>query len=145
MYFEEDKQQESGVNFIEMNASSCGEGEYCTRIIRRLSNNKNYVFGVSVVFQNNNTSHMSNRLVVRPTIIATEREESTKEEEETSQTESVQTKTPGQILKESISLEKQLANSQKIIGDFKESKEEQVASLFSYLAKNPINLKFKLS
>ena len=143
MYFEEDKQHESGVNFIEMKESQCGTGKYCSRVIRELNNDKNYIIGVSLIFQNNSITRMSNRLVVRPSIIATEQQEEDKDIKQ----EEIETrnKSPSQLLTTVLSLEQQKANSQKIIGDFRETEQEKIANLFAYLSKNPINIQFKLS
>jgi len=147
MYFEEEKQHETGVKFIEKYGSACDNGEYCSQKISGLTNDKNYIIGVSAIFQNGSMTRMSNRLVMRPEDIPDNNEE---EEEDnttnnTTQNTTVQTQTPTRILAGALLREKRKANSQKILTDFNKSQSEHISDLFSYLATNPINLQFKLS
>ena len=145
MYFEEEKQNESGVSFIEVYGNECKDDKYCTYTITGLTNNKNYVIGVSIIFQNDNVTRTSERLVLRPEEIVRQLNETEEERDTLTPSNSVQSRTPSQILTNALRAEQSRARSQKIIRDFKESEEEQVSSLFSYLAKSPINLEFKLS
>ena len=146
MYFEEEQQHTKGVYFEEKPGSECNKNEsYCSHIVAGLTNNKNYIMGVSVIFQSNDVTRMSNRLVMRPTRIITNEVEQSEKPKENKQESKAQTRTPAQILSAALLREKRKANSQKILTDFKKSQAEQISDLFSYLATNPINLQFKLS
>ena len=145
MYFEEEQQHIKGVNFQEKPGYQCDNNSpYCSHIITGLSNNKNYIIGVSAIFQSNDITRMSNRLVIRPERTKKTETESNKPKEN-EQESKTQTRTPAQILSGALLREKRKANSQKILTNFKKSYEEQISDLFSYLATNPINLQFKLS
>ena len=146
MYFEEEQQHTKGVYFEEKLGNECNKNEtYCSHVVTGLINNKNYIMGVSVIFQSNDVTRMSNRLVMRPTRIITNEVEQSEKSKENKQESKAQTRTPAQILSAALLREKRKANSQKILTDFKKSQAEQISDLFSYLATNPINLQFKLS
>ena len=146
MYFEEEQQHTKGVYFEEKLGNECNQNEtYCSHVVTGLINNKNYIMGVSVIFQSNDVTRMSNRLVMRPTRIITNEVEQSEKPKENKQESKAQTRTPAQILSAALLREKRKANSQKILTDFKKSQAEQISDLFSYLATNPINLQFKLS
>ena len=146
MYFEEEQQHTKGVYFEEKLGNECNQNEtYCSHVVTGLINNKNYIMGISVIFQSNDVTRMSNRIVMRPTRIITNEVEQSEKPKENKQESKAQTRTPAQILSAALLREKRKANSQKILTDFKKSQAEQISDLFSYLATNPINLQFKLS
>jgi hypothetical protein len=143
MYFEEEKQNVSGVSFVEVYGNECTDDKYCSYTIKGLTNNKNYVIGVSVIFQNDSISRTSERLVLRPEAVV--RQLNQQPRDTLRPRSRVQNITPSRILTNALRAEQSRARTQKIIRDFRESEEDQISSLFSYLANNPINLEFKLS
>lgn len=145
MYFEEEKQNVSGVSFIEVYGNECTDDKYCSYTITGLTNDKNYVIGVSVIFQNDNVTRTSERLVLRPEAVVRQLSQTEQQRDTLRPRNVIQSRTPSQILTNALRAEQSRARTQKIIRDFRESEEDQISSLFSYLAKSPINLEFKLS